>query len=650
VTIIVSLGGIDFDMPDVVGMTEEEARAILAAAGLAVEVEYVNVEGVPIGSVVTQDVEAGSAVRRGAVITITVNSNQALIQVPNVVGQQRGDARSALSGLGLDVMISEGVSDRPRDEVIGQNPQAGTSLQRNGTVVITVSLGQCTVRLNAQGGTVSPDSVSANIGGTVALPTPTRAEHAFVGWFTAATGGTQITQATVINGDMTAFAHWTQDIYTVTLNANGGTVSQASLQIPGGQSASLPIPARDHHTFDGWFTSASGGSRVDSSTTITGNMTVFAQWTRIVRTITLDANGGSVSPGTLSINSGDNIGTLPTPVREHFNFDGWFNGGSQVSSSTNVIVDMILTAQWTVVRYTITFDSTGGSNVDSRSVNWNEPIGTLTVPARSFYAFNGWFTAASGGTRFESNTPVQGAITLFAQWSINESWGSWIETAPPPEAPPAPYTQRQWSTRVREWTSREGTTRPSLDGWENAHDVHNVGHTPWSAAVDTRTNPGADTDTQRSRRDDIPTTVQRWHYYHWCGAGYNDNAMNVWTSNTGPINNPITTQPPGGGGARFSTACVRTRDGSAMPSYRWAGGMDQYSDGTRCSSNGGNWWFLSNITTVAGTPIPRWWVETRSVINEYHYWRWLEWSAWSDTQLNEPADGELRHRHRIRQH
>jgi len=70
--------------------------------------------------------------------------------------------------------------------------------------------------------------------------------------------------------------------YTVTLNPNGGSVNPASITVTnGGTYSALPIPTRANHTFDGWYTAASGGLKVNPNDTVnlTGNTTLFAHWT-----------------------------------------------------------------------------------------------------------------------------------------------------------------------------------------------------------------------------------------------------------------------------------------------------------------------------------------------------------------------------------
>lgn len=70
-----------------------------------------------------------------------------------------------------------------------------------------------------------------------------------------------------------------QPEYTVTFNANGGTVEPASAQTTGGKLATLPVPTRSDYTFDGWFTAAEGGEQVTADTAFTQNSIIYAHWT-----------------------------------------------------------------------------------------------------------------------------------------------------------------------------------------------------------------------------------------------------------------------------------------------------------------------------------------------------------------------------------
>lgn len=117
------------------------------------------------------------------------------------------------------------------------------------------------------------------------LMNTTRAGYTFDGWYTAKSGGTKITSSTKYTtlGDITLYAHWTANTYTVTFDATGGNVSQTSKTVNYNSTyGPLPTPTRGGYRFDGWYTASSGGTQVTSTTKYTtlGNTTLYAHWTK----------------------------------------------------------------------------------------------------------------------------------------------------------------------------------------------------------------------------------------------------------------------------------------------------------------------------------------------------------------------------------
>lgn len=88
--------------------------------------------------------------------------------------------------------------------------------------------------------------------------------------------------STVTNSNAhTLYAHWTANQYTVTLNANGGSVSTSTITVTYDSTyGTLPNPSRTNYSFSGWYTATSSGTHVTSSTVvkITANQTLYAQW------------------------------------------------------------------------------------------------------------------------------------------------------------------------------------------------------------------------------------------------------------------------------------------------------------------------------------------------------------------------------------
>ena len=115
------------------------------------------------------------------------------------------------------------------------------------------------------------------------LGTVSRTGYTFSGWYTAANGGTKITESSIysVASNQTLYAQWNANRYTINFDANGGNVSISSMNVTYGSTyGTLPNPTRDYYTFNGWYTAVSGGTKVSSSTTLgAGDTTLYAQWT-----------------------------------------------------------------------------------------------------------------------------------------------------------------------------------------------------------------------------------------------------------------------------------------------------------------------------------------------------------------------------------
>ena len=156
-----------------------------------------------------------------------------------------------------------------------------------------------TVTFNANGGELSGNAtVEVEEGEKITgAPTASRDGYTFDGWFTAATGGDEVSLSTyTVTADVTLYAQYTEDeepgpgpgpqpepeTYTVTFDANGGTLSgNATVEVEEGKTiAGAPTAGKDGYTFDGWFDAATGGNKIDLSTyTVTKDVTLYAQYT-----------------------------------------------------------------------------------------------------------------------------------------------------------------------------------------------------------------------------------------------------------------------------------------------------------------------------------------------------------------------------------
>lgn len=279
------------------------------------------------------------------------------------------------------------------------------------------------------GGTVSPSSKSVTYDSSVGeLPIPTKTGHAFAGWFTKSSGGTQITSSTTwkTTSNTTVYAHWTQ-LPVLTFDPNGGIVSTPSKYCATGEPiGDLPDPTFVPNRFLGWFTASTGGTQVTASTPYswTSDKTIYAHW-GTPHTLTFDPSGGQTSEVSRSVFTGDAIGTLPTATRSGYFFDGWWTeeeGGDEIWPETiyEAAADTTVYAHWTLdEQWNLTFAANGGAvSPASKRVRPGNAVGELPTPEYGGREFLGWFTQPTGGTQYTATTVfgLHQDLTLYAHW------------------------------------------------------------------------------------------------------------------------------------------------------------------------------------------------------------------------------------------
>ncbi len=137
VTLVVSTGPAQVQVPNVVGYTFDEAKAALEGQGLKVKREE-RASDQSRNSVINTNPAAGVSVDAGTTVTVIVSQGE--VQVPNLVGMTQEDAEKTLQEAGLEVSVTEDpAATAPKGEVTNQGTPAGTSVPPGTTIEITVS-------------------------------------------------------------------------------------------------------------------------------------------------------------------------------------------------------------------------------------------------------------------------------------------------------------------------------------------------------------------------------------------------------------------------------------------------------------------------------------------------------------------------------
>lgn len=260
--------------------------------------------------------------------------------------------------------------------------------------------------------------------GIVSKPAnPTKEGYTFEGWYY---NGEKFDFSSKITKDIILEARWSEAAvqkWTVTFDSNGGNNIEDLNVEDGKVIVDVPAPERDGYSFIGWYY---GNEEFDFNTVITKNLTLTAKWkkqekpvsgtnTAVSYSVKFDSNGGS-SIKTQNVEKNKTVLKPNNPVRDGYAFIGWYNGNVLYNFSSKVTKDITLTAKWEkiVPKYTVTFNSDGGSSITSQTVEDGKTATKPSNPIKSGYTFIGWY---NGSTEFNFDTQIRSNITLIAKYT-----------------------------------------------------------------------------------------------------------------------------------------------------------------------------------------------------------------------------------------
>lgn len=218
-----------------------------------------------------------------------------------------------------------------------------------------------TVAFNSNGGSAVSDYTNILANAKISQPSnPTKTGFTFGGWYKEDT----LTNAWNFNTDTvkantTLFAKWTAltvDTFNVSFNTGGGTVIADIANVVSGATISAPTPpTRAGYTFEGWYKNILATEWNFATDTVTEDTTLFAKWTEIIGTYTVNfnSNGGSAVSPITNVSANANIAKPSNPVKTGYTFGGWYTDNTFATewnfANDTVTADTTLIAKWTVV-------------------------------------------------------------------------------------------------------------------------------------------------------------------------------------------------------------------------------------------------------------------------------------------------------------
>ena len=144
ITVIISSGAGEFDVPDVKGRSKGEAESILTEAGLVPAYDYQHDDSIPNDQVISQNPDVGAKAKKGDTVTIILSQGRETLQVPDVRDKPEADARAELEGMGLVVAsTSEDYSDNIAEgNVISQSISPWKTVETGTQITLVISLGK----------------------------------------------------------------------------------------------------------------------------------------------------------------------------------------------------------------------------------------------------------------------------------------------------------------------------------------------------------------------------------------------------------------------------------------------------------------------------------------------------------------------------
>lgn len=296
----------------------------------------------------------------------------------------------------------------------------------------------------------------------IMLLEPSKTGYRFDGWYSDAERTNRVTEiAKGSTGDVTLYAKWTIKAYTVSWNANGGTLDggNASVSAEYGSLVSEVKPANvptkaatqeKEYTFAGWYTDPYNGTELATDAKVTGDMTYYAHWTEADRLYTIEwwneegtekIDSKQLAYGTpFTYQNQGNCGNKSGGTGYYWKFDGWYTqpnkGGDKLRVTDAVQSDAKYYAGWNQewYKYTVSFDSRGllnnlgiAVNIPVQKVTYNELAEAPDLSAYTDFTLAGWYyeqtTKKNGRTTTTkvdwdfATSKVTDDVTLMPKWS-----------------------------------------------------------------------------------------------------------------------------------------------------------------------------------------------------------------------------------------
>lgn len=269
-----------------------------------------------------------------------------------------------------------------------------------------------------EGSTVN--AITQNYNTVITKPAdPTRTFYSFGGWFTDLVLSSPYIFSSMPAENLTLYAKWNPNNYTITLVLNGGTGIANSIIHPFTSVISSPQPTKEGYTLVGWYTDSTLNNEYVFSTMPAQNFTLYAKWSINQYQILFESNGGG-DYANLNLLYNTAIPSITNPVKEGYTFVGWFTNSTFTTTFNYTkmpAMDLVLYAKW---ENTLTFETNGGSLVTSITKEAGSAVTTPANPTKVGHTFMGWYMDAELTQAYSFTVMPSFNTTIYAKWQVKQ--------------------------------------------------------------------------------------------------------------------------------------------------------------------------------------------------------------------------------------
>ena len=212
--------------------------------------------------------------------------------------------------------------------------------------------------------------------------------------------------------------------WVVTFNPdNGGDTFKQNVEYEGKAIKPTPDPEKTGYTFDGWYLDEAEAP-FSFDTTITSDITLKAKWNINKYTVTFNSYGGTPVPPAQEVEYGHTATKPADPTLKGYTFAFWYLGEDEQNATaydfdTPVTENITLTAKWNINKYTVAFNTDGGTPVPpAQEVEYGLTATEPAAPEKTSYTFDGWYL---GDEKYDFSAAVEQNITLTAKWEAKKA-------------------------------------------------------------------------------------------------------------------------------------------------------------------------------------------------------------------------------------